>query len=230
MVGVEDEETGELTLHRAGHAYALRQSVGGRQESVEDHAMEGLEWKERKDALVNQFGSKKKKAAIRCVRPVLCDRRSAEFRPAAGSLFNSRLSRSSRLSLSLRLALWDGDGEPLCPQKYQCVRKSSPSPANPIGDAWGANDFARSLVPAFMGTEIHAPVAEVSPVSTSVSLCLSLFLSLSGSMVLCSCFCEGPETRRQAGRQAVRIREAVFLWLCVFLELLVSRKNGSSSA
>lgn len=66
LVGVEDEETGELTLHRAGHAYALRQSVGGRQESVEDHSMEGLEWKERKDALVNQFGSKKKKAAIRC--------------------------------------------------------------------------------------------------------------------------------------------------------------------
>lgn len=65
-MGVEDERTGELTLHEAGHAYALRQSVGGRQDSVEDHAMEGLEWKQRKDALVNQFGSKKKKAAIRC--------------------------------------------------------------------------------------------------------------------------------------------------------------------
>lgn len=66
LVGVEDEQTGELTLHDSGHAYALRQSVGGRQDSVEDHAMEGLEWKQRKDALVNQFGSKKKKAAIRC--------------------------------------------------------------------------------------------------------------------------------------------------------------------
>eukprot|EP00752_Nemacystus_decipiens_P004309 g3938.t1 len=65
LVGVEDEQTGELTLHEAGHAYALRQSVGGRQDSVEDYAMEGLEWKQRKDALVNQFGSKKKKAAIR---------------------------------------------------------------------------------------------------------------------------------------------------------------------
>lgn len=29
--------------------------------------MESLEWKQRKDALVNQFGSKKKKAAIRFV-------------------------------------------------------------------------------------------------------------------------------------------------------------------
>lgn len=67
-MGVEDEQTGELTLHEAGHAYALRQSVGGRQDAVEDHAMEGLEWKQRKDALVNQFGSKKKKAAIRCAR------------------------------------------------------------------------------------------------------------------------------------------------------------------
>lgn len=67
-MGVEDEQTGELTLHEAGHAYALRQSVGGRRDSVEDHAMEGLEWKQRKDALVNQFGSKKKKAAIRCAR------------------------------------------------------------------------------------------------------------------------------------------------------------------
>lgn len=65
-MGVEDEQTGELTLHEAGHAYALRQSVGARQDVVEDHAMEGLEWKQRKDALVNQFGSKKKKAAIRC--------------------------------------------------------------------------------------------------------------------------------------------------------------------
>lgn len=65
-MGVEDEQTGELTLHESGHAYALRQSVGARQDSVEDHAMEGLEWKQRKDALVNQFGSKKKKAAIRC--------------------------------------------------------------------------------------------------------------------------------------------------------------------
>eukprot|EP00903_Cladosiphon_okamuranus_P014079 g13086.t1 len=65
LVGVEDEQTGELTLHEAGHAYALRQSVGGRRETVEDYAMEGLEWKQRKDALVNQFGSKKKKAAIR---------------------------------------------------------------------------------------------------------------------------------------------------------------------
>ncbi|CAM9829313.1 unnamed protein product [Scytosiphon promiscuus] len=65
LVGVEDVETGEMTLHEAGHAYALRQSVGGRQDQVEDHAMESLEWKKRKDALVNQFGSKKKKAAIR---------------------------------------------------------------------------------------------------------------------------------------------------------------------
>lgn len=64
-MGVEDPETGELTLHEAGHAYALRQSVGGRRDQVEDFAMESLEWKQRKDALVNQFGSKKKKAAIR---------------------------------------------------------------------------------------------------------------------------------------------------------------------
>lgn len=76
LVGVEDEQTGELTLHEAGHAYALRQSVGGRQDSVEDHAMEGLEWKQRKDALVNQFGSKKKKAAIRCERACLPGRDS----------------------------------------------------------------------------------------------------------------------------------------------------------
>lgn len=66
MVGVEDEESGELTLHDAGHAYALRQSVAGREDKVEDCAMESLEWKQRRDALVNQFGSKKKKAAIRC--------------------------------------------------------------------------------------------------------------------------------------------------------------------
>ncbi|CAM9651187.1 unnamed protein product, partial [Hapterophycus canaliculatus] len=65
LVGVEDEETGELTLHEAGHAYALRQSVADRDDKVEDHAMESVEWKQRKDALVNQFGSKKKKAAIR---------------------------------------------------------------------------------------------------------------------------------------------------------------------
>ena len=64
-MGVEDEHTGELTLHEAGHPYALRQGVAGRQEIVEDHAMEGVEWKQRKDGLVNQFGSKKKKAAIR---------------------------------------------------------------------------------------------------------------------------------------------------------------------
>ncbi|CAN0471298.1 unnamed protein product, partial [Laminaria digitata] len=65
LVGVEDVETGEMTLHEAGHAYALRQSVGGRQDNVEDHALENLDWKQRRDALVNQFGSKKKKAAIR---------------------------------------------------------------------------------------------------------------------------------------------------------------------
>ena len=65
LVGVEDVETGELTLHEAGHAYALRQSVGGRQDNVEDHALENLDWKQRRDALVNQFGSKKKKASIR---------------------------------------------------------------------------------------------------------------------------------------------------------------------
>lgn len=65
---MEDEGTGELTLHDAGHAYSLRQSVGDRDDNVEDYAMEGLEYKQRKDALVNQFGSKKKKAAIRCVR------------------------------------------------------------------------------------------------------------------------------------------------------------------
>eukprot|EP00904_Undaria_pinnatifida_P014229 jgi/Undpi1/9937/HiC_scaffold_28.g12391.m1 len=65
LVGVEDVESGEMTLHEAGHAYALRQSVGGRQDNVEDHAMDNLEWKQRRDALVNQFGSKKKKAAIR---------------------------------------------------------------------------------------------------------------------------------------------------------------------
>lgn len=65
LVGVEDEESGEMTLHEAGHAYALRQSVAGRQENVEDYAMEDLAWKQRRDALVNQFGSKKKKAAIR---------------------------------------------------------------------------------------------------------------------------------------------------------------------
>ena len=64
-MGVEDKETGVMTLHEAGHAYALRQSVAGREESVEDNAMEGLGWKQRKDALVNQFGSKKKRAAIR---------------------------------------------------------------------------------------------------------------------------------------------------------------------
>lgn len=62
---MEDVESGEMTLHEAGHAYALRQSVGGRQDNVEDHAMDNLEWKQRRDALVNQFGSKKKKAAIR---------------------------------------------------------------------------------------------------------------------------------------------------------------------
>lgn len=65
-MGVEDEESGEVTLFEAGHAYALRQSVTGRQDDVEKFAMEGLEWKQRRDALVNQFGSKKKKAAIRC--------------------------------------------------------------------------------------------------------------------------------------------------------------------
>lgn len=72
MVGVEDEESGELTLHESGHAYALRQSVSGREDIVEDHAMEGLEWKQRRDALVNQFGSKKKKAAIKCVQQYCC--------------------------------------------------------------------------------------------------------------------------------------------------------------
>lgn len=66
LVGVEDKETGEMTLYEAGHAYALRQSVAGREELIEEHANEGMEWKERRDALVNQFGSKKKKAAIRC--------------------------------------------------------------------------------------------------------------------------------------------------------------------
>lgn len=65
LVGVEDEESGKITLHEAGHAYALRQSVAGREDMVEDHAMKGTEWKQRRDALVNQFGSKKKKAAIR---------------------------------------------------------------------------------------------------------------------------------------------------------------------
>lgn len=65
LVGVEDVETGEMTLHEAGHAYALRQSVGGRQDNVEEHALENLDWKQRRDALVNQFGSKKKKASIR---------------------------------------------------------------------------------------------------------------------------------------------------------------------
>lgn len=65
MVGVEDKGTGEITLHEAGHAYALQQSVVGREDSVEDHAMQGLDWKQRRDALVNQFGSKKKQAAIR---------------------------------------------------------------------------------------------------------------------------------------------------------------------
>ncbi|CAM9902299.1 unnamed protein product [Ectocarpus sp. 12 AP-2014] len=65
VVGVEDEGTGELTLHEAGHAYSLRQSVGDKDDNIEDFAMEGLEYKQRKDALVNQFGSKKKKAAIR---------------------------------------------------------------------------------------------------------------------------------------------------------------------
>lgn len=86
-MGVEDEETGELTLHRAGHAYALRQIVGGRQDIVEDHAMEGLEWKQSKDALVNQFGSKKKKAAIRC---------------RAGPCVFAMVARQSRSSLLAR--------------------------------------------------------------------------------------------------------------------------------
>lgn len=64
---MEDEASGEMVLHQAGHAYALRQSVAGREDNVEEYAMEGLEWKQRRDALVNQFGSKKKKAAIRSV-------------------------------------------------------------------------------------------------------------------------------------------------------------------
>lgn len=67
MIGVEDEATGEVALHEAGHAYALRQSVAGREDVVEDDAAEGTDWKQRRDALVNQFGSKKKKATIRCV-------------------------------------------------------------------------------------------------------------------------------------------------------------------
>lgn len=64
---MEDEGTGDLTLHEAGHPYSLRQSVGDKDDNIEDFAMEGLEYKQRKDALVNQFGSKKKKAAIRFV-------------------------------------------------------------------------------------------------------------------------------------------------------------------
>lgn len=56
-----------MTLHEVGHVYALRQDVSGLQEQVEDYAMEGQERKQRRDALVNQFGSKKKKAAIRFV-------------------------------------------------------------------------------------------------------------------------------------------------------------------
>ncbi|CAM9644709.1 unnamed protein product, partial [Sphacelaria rigidula] len=65
LVGVEDEASGEVTLHEAGHAYALRQSVAGREDDVESNAMDGTDWKEQRDALVNQFGSKKKKAVIR---------------------------------------------------------------------------------------------------------------------------------------------------------------------
>lgn len=65
LVGVEDETTGEVTLHEVGHAYALRQSVAGREDMVEDDASAGQDWKQRRDALVNQFGSKKKKATIR---------------------------------------------------------------------------------------------------------------------------------------------------------------------
>lgn len=67
LVGVEDEASGEVTLHEAGHAYALRQSVAGREDDVESNAMDGTDWKEQRDALVNQFGSKKKKAVIRYI-------------------------------------------------------------------------------------------------------------------------------------------------------------------
>lgn len=153
LVGVEDSESGEITLYEAGHAYALRQSVTGKDEVVEDHANADAGWKESRDRLVDKFGSKKKKAAIRC-RP----REGAWLSQAAcAHLGMSRISTGASRRISLTLICryshvrWCRSVGSLVSRRAECVGPivlNVPQHRRPVvfTDTWTRLDAATSPV------------------------------------------------------------------------------------
>ncbi|CAM9492456.1 unnamed protein product, partial [Discosporangium mesarthrocarpum] len=157
MVGVHDEESGEITLHQVGHAFTLRQSVAGKEESVEANAMNGVDWKQRKDALVEQFGSKKKKRVIKA--------RDANIIQADSVVGGGSLSRV--LAQALREGGEDGAGrkadgaeDAVNEARRRFLPPFREDATTPQG-VYLAEDIARGQELASMGREVDAEAAEL---------------------------------------------------------------------